>query len=55
MENPTIIKLEYLEPLGLEDAQCNVERPTAIKLEYIETQATANTQLDLDNNDCKLT
>ena len=55
MEHPTIIKLEYLEPLGLEDAQINVETPTTIKLEYKETQATANTQLAVDNNDCKFT
>ena len=55
MENPTIIKLEYLEPLGLEDAQIDVETPTTIKGEYIETQGTANTQIDVDNNDCKFT
>ena len=55
MDNSTIIKLEYLQPLGLEDAQINVEAPTKIKLEYIETQGTANTQLGMDNNDCKFT
>ena len=55
MENSTIIKLEYLEPLGLEDAQINVETPTTIKLEYIDTQGTANIQLGVDNNDCKYT
>ena len=54
MENPTIIKLEYLEPLGLEDAELDVETPTTIKLEYIETQGTANTLIDVDNNDCKI-
>ena len=49
MENSTIIKLEYLEPLGLEDAQINVEAPTTIKVEYIETEHGS------DNNDCKFT
>ena len=55
MENPTIIKLEYLEPLGLEDAQINEEAPTTIKLQYIETQGAANTRLGSDNTDCKFT
>ena len=55
MENPTIIKFEYLEPLGLENSLLNVETPTIIKLEYIEAQGTENTQLDVGNNDCKFT
>ena len=58
METPTTIKLEYLEPLGLEHSQLNEETTTTIKLEYVEphgTENTENTQLDVDNNDCMYT
>ena len=30
-----------------------MEKPTTIKVEYLETEAVEETQVDVDNNDCR--